>query len=661
MTGTPPEWPETRPPAGPDRPSRPRESPAAKRLSKPGPKHGRMTPVPPAIVGRLVRDLDAAEFRAFVADLWTARGFEVSRPREAAPGGPDSPGADDAVPDGDLLVARDGDDERRLLVVPAGTDASETVPPDADAVIVADRLVDPPRGVVDADDLRGMLLYAIDRPTARRLFESHFDRPLVDPESNGSGSPTDPQNGESGRDDGASRWPAVPRVRRPDRVGAPEVVGLAVVAVVLLAAVATGLPAGLTQAGPADGATDDGADGSTATDTASTDTATPRPRGTTGVTGAPPLVRARIDGGSERSERATPTRSPRDGAGSDSDSDSDPVRAAGGAGPPLAVETREGDENATGPGADRPAVDPERLPPGVGTDGSVAAGRLAAAHARALTNASYRVTLTHREFVGDRPSGLAREVIRVENDTNFRTQVRTVGRLRVDPQVIEARAQYADGSDIHVRGRQPRTGWGSLFTAVSGNPIADRLYNYVRWFLSVDTVRVVRASAGGPAADGAGAGQRVGLATSAPEAAGGTNGTGSGDAVNATGRTATAGDLAAGETDPPDQYWLLFADDPYGGVENVTGAALVDESGLVREIHRRYRYPGRPGVAAAVSIRVSGLGETTVKPPAWYRAQADRNRTRTGNATADGRAANGTFVGGVNRSAALASPARVPA
>lgn len=119
---------------------------------------------------RLLGSLDEAAFTAFVADLWSARGHET------------------AV-EGRRVVAADG---TVVLCVPSRrgrrSPLDERVA-DADVVATADPR--PPRDrserarvarVLGPEELRGMLLYGVDRRTASDLFEGHFGRPLADAE-----------------------------------------------------------------------------------------------------------------------------------------------------------------------------------------------------------------------------------------------------------------------------------------------------------------------------------------------------------------------------------------------------------------------------------------------------------------------------------------------
>jgi hypothetical protein len=48
--------------------------------------------------------------------------------------------------------------------------------------------------------------------------------------------------------------------------------------------------------------------------------------------------------------------------------------------------------------------------------------------------------------------------------------------------------------------------------------------------------------------------------------------------------------------------------DPFPGVVNTTGSALVDRNGVVREVHRVYEVPDRRGVTVAVTLRIEATG-----------------------------------------------------
>jgi hypothetical protein len=114
------------------------------------------------VLGHHLRRLDDDAFAAFVADLWAARGYETRRDG------------------GRVHAAREGT-ALTIAAGPVGRDA-------ADADVVVTPRVDPGRErsrdgsarVVDADDLRDALWYALDRETARALCERHLGAPPAD-------------------------------------------------------------------------------------------------------------------------------------------------------------------------------------------------------------------------------------------------------------------------------------------------------------------------------------------------------------------------------------------------------------------------------------------------------------------------------------------------
>lgn len=120
-----------------------------------------MPAVSTAAFARQLRSLDDAELAAFVADLWAARGFGTEL-------------------EGLVVHAErpSGVDRERIQCGRVASDVAASV----DTVI--DRSSTDPADhgsvrVIGPADLRSMLLYAIDRETADRLFREHFGRPLA--------------------------------------------------------------------------------------------------------------------------------------------------------------------------------------------------------------------------------------------------------------------------------------------------------------------------------------------------------------------------------------------------------------------------------------------------------------------------------------------------
>jgi hypothetical protein len=112
-----------------------------------------MAPVPEATFRTLLADLSREAARGFVADLWRARGFDVTRE------------------DGHLLA-----DGRELRVVSG--DAEQTPPEDGLVVSTTSSPAADDDAVVGPGDLHRMLLYDVPRDLAADVFETHFGRSL---------------------------------------------------------------------------------------------------------------------------------------------------------------------------------------------------------------------------------------------------------------------------------------------------------------------------------------------------------------------------------------------------------------------------------------------------------------------------------------------------
>ncbi|AUV82021.1 hypothetical protein C2R22_10475 [Salinigranum rubrum] len=253
-------------------------------------------------------------------------------------------------------------------------------------------------------------------------------------------------------------------------------------------------------------------------------------------------------------------------------------------------------ENASDAGSE--SFESASFPPGLGPDGVTDYDALADAHAHAVTGQSYRLTITHREYIDGRPTAYRRETVSVAEPTVYRTELDGAGNLERGPLVIARVEAFADGetryerrvvADEFDRSYTVDTVGSDLVPGVRNGEgrYADRVEQYVGWFLSVSESDVVDSF----------------------------------------------------ERDGTRYYWVRLGADTYAGVENSTGSALVDENGVVHEVRRQYDYPGSDGVSAAVSIRYTDFGTTTVSPPAWY-----EERVGATNATTNGMETNATNV-----------------
>jgi len=130
-----------------------------------------LTPKPPSLgqFSRQLRSLTATERAAFVADILTARGWDVDR-------------------EGRLIVATRGGENKRVHVgaVPPDVDVDEVVVVPSRSVSVraglsgnadateGDSGYAPDASVLDPATLHQQLLYAVERETAARLYRNHF-------------------------------------------------------------------------------------------------------------------------------------------------------------------------------------------------------------------------------------------------------------------------------------------------------------------------------------------------------------------------------------------------------------------------------------------------------------------------------------------------------
>ncbi len=423
------------------------------------------------------------------------------------------------------VVVSDGDRTRRVAVVHPDDSL-----PASDLAVWADTVLaieDPTTvtsdvEVLDPATLRDQLAYAIDRPVARELLEDHFDWTVPDGDASaasgtseagdaGDGPATDSRSDESGSVASWAEWqPFAGRSR-------------VLVAAVLVVAVAGGTAVGLADI----------------------------------VGDRTPVL---VDGEQTAPEpsTATPTQTLQSTADEAETGES------------TAESTPAGSVTAEGSPDGETRYEP--LPPGVNQSGEITPRDLADAHEARLTNESYRLSLTYREFVDGRPAGVYTETIRVENETRYRATVVTRGELRTTPFRIAETDVYANGS-----ARFERTGEASVERAVllDYDRFVDDYALYLLWFLDVRESTVVDH------------------------------------------RTDD------GET----RIYIVTNENPEPSIENTTGSVVVTGEGLVESARWSYDVSGTPSgygnMSVVFEMRVTDVGETTVREPGWVNATTD--------------------------------------
>lgn len=255
------------------------------------------------------------------------------------------------------------------------------------------------------------------------------------------------------------------------------------------------------------------------------------------------------------------------GLTSSTDSEGDAVAGANGtASGESAVMTREG--RPVAPIGHGVAANEDRTPPGVNSTTVTNAGRLADAHEAALSDRPYHLEITYREFEGGELRGVATERAVVASRDRYRSRVHRLGTLEHDSSVVASGSMYADGWTGYVRtdeGVRERTEVRSRISSSADSVgFTDRTERFIRWYLSVERSRI----------------------TEVTDRSGTTN------------------------------LRIVFAGDPWPESRNVTGWARVDETGLVHELHREYTPASAPNVRIEITIRIEP-GSVTVQRPGW--------------------------------------------
>ncbi len=225
-------------------------------------------------------------------------------------------------------------------------------------------------------------------------------------------------------------------------------------------------------------------------------------------------------------------------------------------------------------------------PPGISQNGSIDERKVARSTTTVLNNRSYTLEIVYRERTNGTPQVRWEETIRVGGTSRYLSTVRLLGSPKGTPTVVDPSSSYSDGTRRYERDQRGRV---SVKNVSDGRArFSERFGRYIRWYLSVreSTIR-----------------ERV---------------------------------SERGET----YFWLELRGDPWPGVENLTGSALVDDRGLVHEIRRTYTLPGRSNVAVTVTVRLRNVGETRVRPPDWLdtNEQNTTSPTDSGNRTSNGKA-----------------------
>ncbi|UPW01498.1 hypothetical protein M0R88_05180 [Halorussus gelatinilyticus] len=272
----------------------------------------------------------------------------------------------------------------------------------------------------------------------------------------------------------------------------------------------------------------------------------------------------------------------------------------------ISAETTAGDRSGTE--ADASADDSTTtesaeaaLPPGLSTDGVTDAAALAAAHERALENRSYTYDRDVR-VVAANGTRLGRwgQHTQVGAERLRFNHTQTGDGVSVAGVTIEDSRVYTNGSVTYTSASAYRDG----YRVASGRGFAATTFSSEQ--LLADALNASETSV---------------TPVAAPEETGGVSSDGQWYRVRASGESRT-----------------FTYRTPNGTAEvnatNVTATALVAPSGFVRNVTYEYDFErGNVSGHRTMTVRYSGVGETTVEVPAWVAEAKAVHANRTGNAT----------------------------
>jgi len=233
--------------------------------------------------------------------------------------------------------------------------------------------------------------------------------------------------------------------------------------------------------------------------------------------------------------------------------------------------------------------------PGLDGNGVGNARQLADAHENALDDRSFRLRIAYREYDDGDIRGVAHERAVVAASGRYRSEVARVGTVDHESTVIGAAATYSDGERRYVRSADgdvadggPTVRSRGTMSAAELRRFVDRTERYVQWYLSVNESR-------------------------------------------------HAGTI---ERDGTTLYVVDFEGDPWPAATDVSGRALVSETGVVREI-RRTHVPRRDR-----SVRIEVVVRITPEPvrvtrPDWVPTDDPRHGVESYNGTAGGNDTDG--------------------
>jgi len=206
------------------------------------------------------------------------------------------------------------------------------------------------------------------------------------------------------------------------------------------------------------------------------------------------------------------------------------------------------------------------LPPGVNQSGEIDRRRLTGAHESVLENESYSLSITYREAVDGRPTGVYTETIRVANSTRYSASVTRYGTLQSPVPSIAESDVYANGSVRFERGN------GSVArrsVVLSYDRFLAEHTQFLAVFLAVQKSWLVDAETD--------------------------NGTAS--------------------------VYLVTEGNPATLIRDTRGDVRVREDGLVTNARWSYRFSRQlteyENLTASFEIQVSDVGSTTVQEPDW--------------------------------------------